>query len=522
MPNSIETQILIIGSGIAGSIAALKLSEYFDDITIITKNSDPEESNTKYAQGGIIYKGEKDSSEMLIKDIIEAGCRINKIEAVEILTQEGPKLVEEVLIDNLGIEFSRNKKGILDLTEEGGHRCKRIIHYKDYTGKIIEEKLIKKIKDKKNIKLLTDFTAIDLITSTHHSQNPLDIYEDTEVLGVYALNTKEEIVYKIRANITIIATGGIGEIYLHSTNPPTATGDGIAMAYRAGARVINMEYTQFHPTTLYYPNANKFLISESVRGEGAVLRDINGKIFMKDYHPMGDLAPRDIVTRGILNQMIKTKKDFVYLDFSPIGKKEKIKERFPNIYQTCKKYNIDITEELVPVVPSYHFSCGGISTDINGKTTLNRLFAIGESACNGLHGANRLASTSLLEGLTFGVRSAIYIKENWVKYKNIKKYEIPDWIITGTNKIDKTLLIQDWMFLKTLMWNYVGPIRSTKRLNRALKDLLHLRNITEDFYFDCYPNRELIEFRNSLQTAYIITLSAWKNKKSIGSHYRED
>ncbi|HOJ50096.1 MAG TPA: L-aspartate oxidase [Spirochaetota bacterium] len=520
MPNNIETQILIIGSGIAGSITALQLSEWFDDIIVITKNLDPTESNTKYAQGGIIYKGEADNPELLTKDILDAGCLINKKESVELLAKKGPELVEEILINKLKIDFSKNKDGLLDLTEEGGHRCRRIIHHKDYTGKMIEEILINQIKNKKNIKLLTEFTAIDLITSTHHSQNPLDIYEDTEVLGVYALN--KDTVYKIRANVTIIATGGIGEVYLHSTNPQSATGDGIAMAYRAGARVINMEYTQFHPTTLYHPEAKRFLISESVRGEGAVLKDVNGKEFMKNYHTMGDLAPRDIVTRGILQQMLKTKKDFVYLDFGPIGSKTKIKERFPNIYNTCKKYNIDITEELVPVVPSYHFSCGGVLTDINGQTTLKRLFAVGEVACNGLHGANRLASTSLLEGLTFGYKTAMYIKENWNNYKKIKKYDIPDWIITGHQKIDKTLLIQDWMFLKTLMWNYVGPIRSAKRLNRALKDLLHLRNITEDFYFDCYPDKELIEFRNSLQTAYIITLSAWKNKKSIGSHYRED
>jgi len=520
MPNNIETQVLIIGSGIAGSVCALTLSEFFDDIILLSKEIDPTESNTKYAQGGIIYRGEMDAPDLLSKDIMEAGCYINKRDTVELLSKEGPDLVENILIKKLKINFSKNEDGLLDLTEEGGHRCRRIIHYKDYTGKMIEETIINEVKTRKNIKLLTDYTAIDLITSTHHSQDPLDIYEDTEVLGVYALH--DNIVYKIRANVVVLATGGIGEVYLHSTNPKTATGDGVAMAYRAGARVINMEYTQFHPTTLYHPEAKRFLISESVRGEGAVLRDANGKEFMKNYHPMGDLAPRDIVTRGILQQMLKTKKDFVYLDFSPIGSENKIKERFPNIYNTCRKYNIDITRELVPVVPAYHFSCGGIFSDLNGKTTLKRLFAVGEVACNGLHGANRLASTSLLEGLTFGYRVGLYIKDNWKEFGNIKKYEIPDWVITGNNRIDKTLLIQDWTFLKTLMWNYVGPIRSAKRLNRALKDLLHLRNITEDFYLDCYPDKELIEFRNSLQTAYIVALSAWKNKKSIGSHYRED
>jgi L-aspartate oxidase len=373
-----------------------------------------------------------------------------------------------------------------------------------------------------NIHIHNEFTVIDLISSSHHSSNPLDIYEETEILGVYALDRSNRKVWKMRSKVTILATGGMGNVYLHSSNPEMATGDGVAMAHRAGARVINMEYTQFHPTTLFHKDSKRFLISESVRGEGAVLRNKEGEAFMERYHPMKDLAPRDVVTRAILTEMTEKKQNYVFLDLGPIGSAQKIRKRFPHIYQNCLNYHINIAHDPIPVVPAYHFSCGGIYTNLWGQTTLKRLFAIGETACTGLHGGNRLASTSLLEGLTFGYRATQYIYEQWNRFSETKEYSIPDWKITGTEKPDKNLIAQDWSSIKSIMWNYVGPIRNSKRLARSLKDLMHLSDAIEDFYRDCHPNRDIIELRNGVQTAYVVALSAWKNKKSIGAHYRED
>ncbi|HCL55611.1 MAG TPA: L-aspartate oxidase [Spirochaetia bacterium] len=520
MAETIHTEILIIGSGIAGGTAALYASKLFERVTLVTKEKNIENCNSYYAQGGIIYRGNPDSPELLVQDILYAGGKINKKSAAEVLAKEGPDLVEEILIKELEIDFSKNEKGELDLTEEGGHQSRRIIHSEDQTGKKIEIALTQALYRQKNIEIISDFMAIDLISSSHHSPNPLDVYEEPEILGVYGL--KDGKIIKILSRATILATGGIGNIYLHSTNPDMASGDGIAMADRAGARIINMEYTQFHPTTLFHKDSKRFLISESVRGEGAVLRNKKQEAFMEKYHPMKDLAPRDIVTRAILSEMTERKENYVYLDLSKVGTKEKIKNRFPHIYHSCMEYDIDITEEMIPVVPAYHFSCGGIFTDIFGKTTLKRLFAVGETACTGLHGGNRLASTSLLEGLVYGQRAVDCIYKNWKKYKKIKKYEIPQWKVTGDEKEDKALIFQDWGTVKSIMWNYVGPIRNSKRLARALKDLNQLADTVEDFYLYCYPERNIIELRNGIRTAKVVALSAWKNKKSIGAHFRED
>lgn len=517
---NIQTDVLIIGSGIAGCIAALKASEHFGHVVLATKEKLPENSNSYYAQGGIIFRGENDSVEKLVEDIIYAGGGINRREAARVLAQEGPELVQKILIDKFGIEFSAGKTGELDLTEEGGHHTRRIIHYQDRTGNKIETSLIQAIQNTKNIELLTDTMVVDLMSSTHHSSNPIDIYEETEILGAYALRNGQMI--QIRSLVTILATGGIGNIYLHSTNPELSTGDGIAMAYRAGARIVNMEYTQFHPTTLYHKDSKRFLISESVRGEGAILKNKNLEPFMARYHEMKDLAPRDIVTRAILTEMTENKQNYVYLDLSPIGNSKVIKNRFPHIYETCMELGIDITKDLLTVVPAYHFSCGGVLTDTWGKTTLKRLFAIGEVSCTGLHGANRLASTSLLEGLTYGARAISYIKEQIKEYSKQRDFDIPDWTITGKEAADKALIMQDWSSIKNIMWNYVGPIRSSKRLARAQRDLNQLAETIEVFYRDCYPDRNIVELRNGVQTAQVVALSAWKNKKSIGSHYRED
>ncbi len=514
------TDILIIGSGIAGASAALEAAQYFKKVTLLTKEKELSSSNTYYAQGGIIYQGENDTPQKLSQDIFYAGAKINRPKAVEILSHQGPLLVKEKLIDTLKIPFATNKEGLLDLTEEGGHHVRRIIHYQDQTGKKIQESLSEALEQNPHITILKETFAVDLISSSHHSLNPLDIYEEPEILGVYALQQDKMI--KILSKATILATGGMGNIYLHSSNPDAATGSGIAMAYRSGARIANMEYTQFHPTTLFHKDSNRFLISESVRGEGGVLVNLRGDAFMHRYHEMKDLAPRDVVTRAILTEMTENKENYVFLDLSLVGSAQKIKNRFPHIYQTCLNYNIDISKDPIPVVPAYHFSCGGVLTDTYGKTTLKRLFAVGETACTGLHGANRLASTSLLEGLTFGVRVSQYLEKNWDFYENCKEYQIPDWNITGHEVPDKALILQDWSFIKNIMWNYVGPIRNAKRISRALNDLNHLSGAIENFYRDCYPNLGIIELRNGVQAAYVVAMSAWKNKRSIGSHFRED
>ncbi len=520
MPNTIKSEVLIVGSGISGCIAALSAAKYFEKVVIISKEENPEKSNSYYAQGGIIYTSEDDSTKKLVKDIIYAGGSINKESAVKVLAKEGPDLVKKILINQVGVDFSKDINGNLDLTEEGGHSVKRIIHYQDYTGKKIEQSLIAAIEANPKIKLISGAMAIDLISSSHHSLNPLDVYEEPEILGVYVI--KEKKIFKIMSNVTILATGGIGNLYLHSTNPDLSTGDGIAMAHRAGARIINMEYTQFHPTTLFNKDSKRFLISESVRGEGAVLLNRDYEPFMSKYHHMKDLAPRDVVARAILTEMTERKENYVYLDLSPIGSANEIKKRFPNIYKNCLEYNIDISQEKIPVVPSYHFSCGGVFTDLYGKTTLKRLFAIGEVACTGLHGANRLASTSLLEGVVYGHRCVKHIYETWHKNQTMKKYQIPDWKVTGYEGRDKALVNQDWTSMKNIMWNYVGPIRNSNRLSRALDDLTHLSGTIEDFYRYCYPDRSIIELRNGVQTASVLALSAWKNKRSLGAHFRED
>lgn len=521
MSSNLKVDILIIGSGISGCVAALHAAEFFEKVVVLNKAEDALESNSAYAQGGIIYRNENSEKdpELLVEDIFYAGAKINKIKAAEVLANEGPGLVKKILIDALGIDFAKDKNGELDLTEEGGHRERRIIHYEDLTGRKIQEALIAAVSKHPNIDFRVNCSAVDLISSSHHTVNPLDIYEETEILGAYVFEKDQ--IYKIYSNVTILATGGMGSIFLHSSNPDIATGDGFAMAYRAGARLINMEYTQFHPTTLFHKDSKRFLISESVRGEGAVLLDKNGNPFMQKYHQMKDLAPRDVVTRAILTEMTENKWNHVHLDLSNVGSQAEIQKRFPHIYSTCKKHKVDISSELVPVVPAYHFSCGGIYTDLWGKTSLRRLFAVGESACTGLHGGNRLASTSLLEGLTFAYRVILYLQNNWYKFKKVKDYSIAQWQITGSEDSDKNLIYQDWSSVKNIMWNYVGPIRNKKRLTRALKDLRHLQGSLEDFYRYSYPKKEILELRNGLQTALVVAMAAWKNPNSIGAHYRE-
>ncbi len=518
-----NTQILIIGSGIGGCSAALELAKKGYRVTLVTKGEKPEESNTYHAQGGIIYKGEKDSPELLVKDIQEAGAGATWPPAARVLAQEGPKLVEEILIKEIKVPFNVNKDGKLDLTEEAAHSVRRIIHSDDFTGKAIETSFIKYISQIANIEILPGHVAIDLITPEHHSPDPLATYPPTSCLGAYLFNTREKKVIKITAPLTILATGGLGQVYLHTTNPEGATGDGFAMAYRAGAKLINMEYIQFHPTTLFHKDAKRFLISESVRGEGAILKTPHGEPFMEKYHPLGSLAPRDVVARAIHEEMVEHGYKYVLLDLASYMEPQAIKKRFPMIYETCLKYGIDITKEPIPVVPAVHFSCGGIKVDLWGRTTIERLFAVGEVSCTGLHGANRLASTSLLEGLVWGTRAARWIHQHWEEYtREIPPYPIPEWIDTGVEEPDPALIKQDWITLRHIMWNYVGLVRTRRRLKRAITDLRHLWREVEEFYKNAKLTRELLELRNGIQTGLVIARAAQKNRVSRGCHYRKD
>ncbi|UCB47439.1 MAG: L-aspartate oxidase [Spirochaetota bacterium] len=520
-----KTDVLIIGSGIAGCTAAITAASSNKHIVLLTKTADPMESNTRYAQGGIVTIGEDDSEECLYEDIMKAGDRISNPEAVKIISKEARPAVEDFLIGKIGVEFSKKDNGAYLLTKEAAHSKQRILHYYDMTGLEIQKKLLEKIKSIDNITLLSNQTAIDLITTHHNSKNPLLKYKRNQCLGAYVLDNSTKEVHTLLADSTIVATGGIGRLYQYTTNPECATGDGISMAYRAGAQVINMEYVQFHPTMLYTEEGSSFLISEAVRGEGGKLINRCGEAFMEHYSPeWKDLAPRDEVTRAIYNEMAKTESSHVYLDIANNNTRHiNISKRFPTIYEECKRHKIDIEKEPIPVVPGEHYFCGGILIDDNGLTTLDGLYAVGEASCSGVHGANRLASVSLLEGLVFGKRagshavrseiSKIYFKEidDWIYPKNLKKTDN-----------DPFLTLQDWNNLKTTMWSYVGIIRTETRLIRAVSDLRNLYSRITDYYRDTDLTRAKVELRNGIIVAHIIAQFARMNKTTTGCHYIKD
>src|SRR5438477_2397635 len=406
--------VLVIGTGIAGLTTAFTLAGAGIKVLLVTKAADPKDCNTFWAQGGIIYEGENDSPANLIEDVLRAGAGISNEEAVRFLATEGPHVVKKLLLDEIHVPFSTTDEGELDLTQEGAHSMPRIIHAGDATGRAIENSLLNRVKSEPNITLATEITAIDLLTTHHH---PTDIqvrYRLTnECAGAYLLDNRTNDVYTVFADFTVLATGGLGQIYLHTTNTRSAIGDGVVMAKRAGARIMNAEYVQFHPTALADKQANHFLISEALRGEGARLRNQKGEYFMEKYSPsLKDLAPRDIVARAIVEEMTRNKEEFVYLDLANFYKgHQPIAERFPNIRKACADIGVDIERDPIPVVPAAHYFCGGILADTNGETTLARLYAVGETSCTGLHGGNRLASTSLLEGLTWGYYAASSIQE---------------------------------------------------------------------------------------------------------------
>jgi len=514
-------QVLVIGTGASGCAAALAAAEAGLEVSLVTKPRDAAQSSTAHAQGGIIARGVDDSADLLARDITAAGDGLCDPEAVQVLAQEGPPLVDAMLVRRLDVPFSRDSDGELDYTQEAAHSTRRIIHSDDATGAAIEAQLIEAVKAEPRIRVLTNQTAVDLITVPHHSTDPLDVYVDNTCLGAYFLDNDTGLVAPLFAHHTVLATGGLGQIYLHTTNPPVARGDGLAMASRAGAQIVNAEYVQFHPTALYHRDADRFLISESVRGEGARLRTRQGDFFMAAYHPLGDLAPRDVVARAIHEEMLKNHDEYVLLDLSALQVDPE--ERFPTIHATCLRFGIDITREPIPVVPAAHYFCGGVKVDLWGHTDIRRLYAVGEVSCTGVHGANRLASTSLVEGLLWGTRAGGRIAEEFSPADAALFSHVADWLDVGlTEESDPALVIQDWMNIKSTMWNYAGIVRSNRRLARAWADLSYLHHRIEQFYRETKLTDNLVGLRNGLQAALIITDAARRNPHTRGCHYRTD
>lgn len=481
-----------MGSGIAGLTFAIKASR-FGKVLVITKKNKAE-SNTNYAQGGVAAVfGSDDSYELHINDTIKAGEGLCHVEAVNIMVREGPKLVKELY--DMGCRFSVKPDGTFDLGQEGGHSRRRIVHAKDYTGQEIEHVLLEEIK-RNNVIISENEIVLDLIV------------RDNECLGLYYLDANTKRIESIFAHATILATGGVGQVYAHTTNPPIATGDGIAMAYRVGAEIANMEFVQFHPTAVYNIkiDGRSFLISEVVRGEGGILKTKNGRPFMKKYHPLGNLAPRDIVARACLMEIKKNNDPYVLLDMTHL-KVDFIKNRFPVIYETCYRWGLDITREPIPVVPAAHYLCGGIKVNTRGETSIERLFALGECACTGVHGANRLASNSLLEALVFAARAA----QRVAKIKSLKLKKIPQKEIATKTGLDFKLQ------LKELMSRYAGVLRNGSGLLEAERVLAQYHRHFED-------GLHLInaESLNMIEIGKLIVECALRRKESRGLHFMED
>ncbi|QEH40302.1 L-aspartate oxidase [Chitinophaga sp. XS-30] len=517
-----QTDFLVVGSGIAGLTYALKVAEQCPDkkVTIITKTRE-DETNTKYAQGGVAVVNdlENDSFEKHIEDTLVAGDGLCNEKIVEIVVKEGPDRVNELIA--WGANFDKEKDGDLSRGKEGGHSEFRVIHHKDVTGREIERALLEAIRSKKNIELVTHCFVVDLITQHHLGYLVTKSTLDIECYGIYVMNLRTNRIEKILSRVTLLATGGNGQVYRTTTNPVIATGDGVAMVYRAKGRIENMEFIQFHPTALFQPGESpSFLITEAVRGDGGILRNKSGEDFMHRYDARLSLAPRDIVARAIDSEMKITGTEHVYLDCRHMDK-EKFIHHFPNIYEKCQSIGIDIAKDMIPVAPAAHYSCGGIKTDSNGQTSIRNLYACGECASTGLHGANRLASNSLLEAMVFAHRcylETVQIIDNIPFGENV-----PDWNATGTNAPKEMILItQSLKELKQIMSDYVGIVRTNVRLARAMRrlDMLHLE--TEALYKETAVSPQLCELRNLITAAYLIVKGASFRKESRGLHFNTD
>jgi L-aspartate oxidase len=508
---------LVLGSGLAGLFFALKVAPH-GRVAIVTKK-DRAESNTNYAQGGIAsVTSKEDSFESHVRDTLTAGAGLCKKDVVRAIVEDGPARIAELI--ELGMKFSERDAPDedggkeLDLGREGGHSKRRILHAKDVTGREIERALLNAAARQPNIQIFENHLAIDLITS-----QKLGYVGANRCLGAYVFDKKANRVWTFVAPVTVLATGGCGKVYLYTTNPDIATGDGVAMAYRAGASVANMEFIQFHPTCLYHPQAKSFLISEAVRGEGGVLKSLEGVEFMDAHHPLKSLAPRDVVARAIDSEMKKSGAEHVWLDITHKPARFII-ERFPNIYQTCLRYGIDITKEPIPVVPAAHYQCGGVVTNVDGETEIAGLYAVGEVACTGLHGANRLASNSLLEALVCAHRAAQRATKNSSPKTDLK---IPLWQSGDAHNPDEMVVVaHNWDEIRRLMWDYVGIVRTNKRLARAQKRIANLQEEIHDYYWNFIVTSDLLELRNIATVAELIVRCALMRPESRGLHHNLD
>ncbi|MBR4355321.1 MAG: FAD-binding protein [Elusimicrobiaceae bacterium] len=508
----IHTDCLIIGAGIAGCVYAHQAAKEGLH-TLMLCCGEMAQTNSDLAQGGIVYEPNL-QVEDLLADVRLATAGLCNDKAVRELSVAGCRAVEEIFLQDLNVNFDRNARQELLFTREGAHRKNRIIYAKDTTGHAMLSALQQAVRKNPLVTVKEFSSAIDLLTFSHSSIDLIDRYEPLTVFGAYVLDNQTGEVFAVTANKTILATGGVGQIYRHTTNAAHAYGHGIAMAYRVGARVMNMEFVQFHPTV--FAKGKSFLLSEALRGEGAVLRNVKGEAFMQRYHELKDLAPRDIVARAIEQERLNTSHDSVYLDISHKPAQE-TKDRFPAIYQKCLQEGFDLTKQPVPVVPAAHYFCGGVYATPQGRTNICHLNAIGETSCTGYHGANRLASTSLLEAVGMGYLCARADAQEIKK----GKFRIPtpkEWV-APSQKPDLNLIKQDLSTLRSTMWNYVGLMRSATHLSRAEKILRHLQNEINAFYKGAALCQELLDLRNGTQTALLITYAALQNKRSVGCHY---
>jgi L-aspartate oxidase len=513
-----QFDFIVLGSGIAGLSFALKVAPQ-GRVAIVTKK-DRAESNTNYAQGGIAsVTSKEDSFELHVRDTLTAGAGLCKESVVRTIVEEGPARIQELI--ELGMKFSERDAPAedggkeLDLGKEGGHSKRRILHAKDVTGREIERALLNAVAQQPNIQIFENHVAIDLIVSQKLGQAGAN-----RCFGAYVFDKKGNRVWTFTAPVTLLATGGCGKVYLYTTNPNIATGDGVAMAYRAGATIADMEFVQFHPTCLYHPQAKSFLISEAVRGEGGILKTLEGKEFMDAYHPLKSLAPRDIVARAIDSEMKQSGAEHVWLDITHRPAQFLI-ERFPNIHQTCLRYGIDFTREPIPVVPAAHYQCGGVVTNVDGETDIAGLYAVGEAACTGLHGANRLASNSLLEALVCAHRAAAKALDT--RPSALTASQIPLWQSGKAHNPDEMVVVShNWDEIRRLMWDYVGIVRTNKRLERAAKRIANLQEEIREYYWNFIVTSDLLELRNIATVAELIVRCAQLRPESRGLHYNLD
>ncbi len=522
----ISCDVLVLGAGIAGCTAALRAADQGADVVLVAKDA-LGESNTAYAQGGIIglppaHFG--DSPELLAADIEAAGAGLCRPEAVRVLAQQGPALCLDFLWKRLGVPFDLGEEGELAPTAEAAHSARRIYHVRDTTGLSIQSALSTAVRNHPGIRILEDRMLADLLTTPHHGRDPRGVYDPIHVWGAYLLQGDSRHVEMAIAKRTVLATGGLGYLYLHTSNPPGATGDGLAAAYRASARIVNCEYLQFHPTTLYIPHKPRTLLTEALRGEGAQLLNRKGERFMSKYAPgQMELAPRDVVSRAIFQEISATGDVCVFLDLGPVAARLDLEARFPKIMAVCRAEGIDPLHQLIPVVPAAHYFCGGVAVDLDGRTSLPGLFAVGEVACTGVHGANRLASTSLLEGLVWGYRAAEAALSDCLGALPPTADSIQPWIpVSGPAEADPLLIEQDWTNIRTTLWNYAGIVRTKARLQRARGDMGHLYHRLETFYREAPLSRSMLELRSGIICARLILNAALLNPESRGCHYRVD